>query len=88
MSEVYRMFANDWKDCLDFSDEAAVELYNYESYGGSLSPKNGFGVGKKWLNVTVKYWRQDIQEGLLFKQELYSDPMLPHWFLDSVLSGV
>ncbi len=28
MSELYRVFATDWKDCLDFSDAALLELYN------------------------------------------------------------
>jgi hypothetical protein len=84
MSEVYRMFANDWKDCLDFSDEALLELYNYESYGGKISPSNGFAVGKKWLNLNVSMWKEDIEKGLLFKRELYDDPKFPHWWLDGV----
>lgn len=78
------MFASDWKDCLDFSDEALVELYNYESYGGQISPKNGFAVGKKWLNLNVSMWKEDIAQGYLFKHELYEDPKFPHWWLDGV----
>lgn len=85
MSEVYEVFANDWKDCCDFSDEALIELYNYESYGGRVSPRNGYHVGKKWLNVTVAMWKEDIRDGNLFKKELYDDPKFPHWWLDSVL---
>ena len=84
MSEVYKMFANDWKDCLDFSDESLVELYNYESYGGTISPKNGFAVGKKWLNLNVSMWKKDITQGFLLKRELYEDPKFPHWWLDGV----
>jgi hypothetical protein len=84
MSEVYKMFANDWIDCLDFSDEALLELYNYESYGGNISPNNGFAVGKKWLNLNVSMWKEDIAKGLLFKKELYEDPKFPHWWLDGV----
>jgi hypothetical protein len=74
---------------LDFSDEALIELYNYESYGGS-TPKsnNGFYHGKKWLNVNVAMWKEDIEAGVLIKYELYLDEKFPHWWLDSVLSGI
>ena len=86
MSELYRVFANDWKDCLDFSDVALLELYNYESYGGVRpASNNGFYHGKKWLNVNVAMWKEDISRGMLCRRELYEDPKLPHWWLDSVL---
>lgn len=84
MAELYRHFGRDWKDCLDFSDESLIELYNQESYGGRVDPKNGFYHGKKWLNVTVKMWLEDIEKGYLFKQELYEDENYPHWWLDSI----
>jgi hypothetical protein len=84
MSELYRMFASEWQHVLDFSDDALVELYNYESYGGSISQKNGFHHGKKWLNLAVSMWKEDIALGLLFKHELYDDPKFPHWWLDSI----
>jgi len=86
MSELYKMFSKDWEPCLDFSDEALIELYNYESYGGKL-PKNnnGFMHGKKMLNLNVTSWKEDIEAGLLFKFELYEDPNFPHWWLDRVL---
>ena len=86
MSEVYKMFGHpeDFK-CLDFSDEALIELYNYESYGGKpCSSKNGFMHGKKMLNLNVEMWREDIKAGNLFKFELYEDSMFPHWWLDSI----
>ena len=73
---------------LDFSEEAEVSLFNHESYGTSLSPNNGFAVGKRYLNLNVTMWREDIRRGWLFKHELYEDPELPHWWLDSVLGGV
>lgn len=84
MAEVYKLFARDWKDCLDFSDEMMVELYNQESYGGFVSSKNGYAVGKKWLNVMVTMWKEDIQQGYLFLWELYEDTAFPHWWLDMV----
>lgn len=56
-----------------------------ESYGTEIqNDLNGFYVGKKWLNVTVSAWLEDVERGLLFKQELYQDPNLPHWFLDKI----
>jgi len=65
-----------------------IELFNNESYGTPLSSKNGFALGKKWLNVHVKMWREDIQTGILFKKELYEDPKFPHWWLDSIFKNM
>lgn len=84
MSEVYRIFAKEWEHCLDFSDEMLIELFNGESYGTYVSPKNGFAHGKKWLSLNVSMWKEDIASGLLFKYELYDDGTFPHWWLDSV----
>jgi hypothetical protein len=68
----------------DFSDQALIELFNHESYGTPLSPNNGYALGKKWLNVHVAMWKEDIRDGFLFKKELYDDPKFPHWWLDSI----
>ena len=84
MSEVYRIFSNDWKHLLDYSDEALLELYISESFGDKTSNLNGFAVGKKYLSVHVEMWREDISKGLLFKKELYEDEKFPHWWLDSI----
>lgn len=84
MSEVYRIFSRHWEHVLDFSDEALIELYNGESFGTPVSGNNGYGVGKMYLNVHVKMWKEDIALGLLFKRELYEDGLFPHWWLDSV----
>lgn len=88
MSELYRYFSKDWEHVLDYSDQALLDLYNQESYGGHVDSKNGFAVGKKWLNVYVSAWKESIREGTLFIHELYEDPGLPHWWLDNVLKGV
>lgn len=85
MSELYRRFSKDWQHILDYSDQSLLELFLSESYGTEIHNElNGFYVGKKWLNVTTSMWLQDIEQGLLFKQELYQDPNLPHWFLDKI----
>lgn len=86
MSELYRLFASNMGE-LDFSDEALLSMYNYESYGTALSPKNGFAVGKQYLNLQVTMWREDLRRGWLFKHELYEDERFPHWWLDSALDG-
>lgn len=90
MSELYRLFADDWKHVLDFSDDALLSLYNHESYGTSLSDRNGFAVGKKYLNLQVTAWIECLREGTLAKFELYQDPLFSnhHWWLDSVLKNV
>jgi hypothetical protein len=70
---------------LDFSDDMLWELYQYESNGvGKVSPQNGYGQGKKWMDVAVAQWREDLWR-TLFPWELYEDPNLPDWWLDKVL---
>lgn len=89
MVPIYRIFVRDFESCLDFSEDMLHEHYEHESRGmGVCSPKNGFYHGKKWMNVTVSAWREDIKLGLLFKCELYNDHVFPHWWLDKVLSGL
>ena len=85
MSEVYKHFSKDWKHCLDYSEESMLELYYSESYGDECSYDNGFYIGKKYLNLTVAMWKEDISKGYLFKNELYEDYNLPDWWLDKVL---
>ncbi len=88
MCDLYFLFSQDWKDVLDYSDQSKIELFNYESYGIPITnPKNGFLVGKKWLNVQVAMWKEDIPKGLFFKHELYNDPKYPHWWLDSIFKN-
>jgi hypothetical protein len=91
---IYRYFASD-RDNLDFSDKAALDAYNWETNGVgnfkiglfSNSIANGFVVGKHWMDVTIKMWREDIKSGLLTKLELYIEPDFKeyHWWLDKVL---
>jgi hypothetical protein len=90
MSEVYRKFVKDWEDCLDLSDAALIEMYNAESFGGEVASNNGFYHGKKWLNVQVASWKDDLislnnirdNRKTLFINELYEE--YPHWWLDSI----
>jgi len=88
MAEIYRIFAKDWEHVLDFSDDALLQLYNHESYGGRIDSNNGYAHGKKYLNLHVTMWKEDIAKGLLFKHELYEDNVFPHWWLDNILKDV
>jgi hypothetical protein len=85
MSELYRHFGSS-QGTMDFSDQSLLELYNHESYGTDLTDpgRNGFSVGKRYLNLQVTMWKEDIYKGMLFKSELYEDENYPHWWLDSI----
>lgn len=61
-----------------------VELFNHESFGTDISSNNGYALGKKWMDVQITMWKEDIQKGLLFTSELYDDPLFPHWWLDRI----
>ena len=87
MVPVYRIFVRDFESCLDFSEDMLYEHYEHESRGqGVCSPKNGFYHGKKWMDVSVASWREDIRLGTLLIFELYRDDTFPHWWLDKVFS--
>lgn len=88
MVPIYRHFARHWESCLDFSDDALYEMYLHESRGqGTISPTNGYHHGKKWMDVAVAQWREDLGR-TLFRFELYEDENLPRWWLDKVLGHV
>lgn len=87
MFEIYRIFCRDWEHVLDLSDDALLELYNHESYGTPICQNNGFAHGKKWLNLHVNMWKEDIRDGILWKHELY-DGTFPEWWLDNVLRDI
>ena len=84
MSELYKLFGQQWSG-LDFSDEALIEMYNSESYGTHVDKnKNGYYIGKQWLNVQISMWLEDRSDGHLVLRELYEDEKYPHWFLDKI----
>lgn len=91
IAEVYKHFAKGATRTgfvCDFSENAAREMYIFESQGrGRIKPDNGFAIGKKWLDVTVAMWREDLKANppMLYAAELYSDPNLPDWWLDNVV---
>jgi hypothetical protein len=86
MADIYRRFAKDWPN-VDFSEEAANAMFAYESRGIPLpqnTKTNGFVLGKKWMDVTIEMWLEDIKNELLFAHELLDDGY-PEWFLYKVL---
>ncbi len=66
-------------------------MYLFETQGkGDLSfglfsgkKPNGFAVGKRWMNVSIAMWQEDIRLGRLWIWELERD--YPLWFLDKFL---
>lgn len=95
MAEIYRHFAKTAEKTgfvCDFSDEAALQMFIAETYGGGraeIKPNNGFAIGKKWMDVTVAEWLESLngfgRDRVLNAYELYADPTYPHWWLDKVI---
>jgi hypothetical protein len=82
MIPIFRVFSRDWDTCLDYSDDMLYEMYDHESRGvGRISPLNGFYQGKKFMNVTVAQWHEDMFS-TIFPWDLYEDEKFPHWWLD------
>lgn len=68
MAGIYKIFSQAWEQSLCFSSENLEAMYRYESFGEPMSDPqlNGFYQGKKWLDVQVAMWKQDILDGFLF----------------------
>ena len=89
MCELYKIFSKDWEDICDYSEDCMRELNVYESTGkGGCRWNNGYYIGKKYMNVTMGMWKEDIELGLLFKQELYEGDKYPRWWLDGILRNM
>jgi len=85
---IYKLFA---ESDMDFSDEAAQDMFTYESIGeGDLSPQifstsnNGYAYGKYRMDWHITEWNRDIYRGDLFKEELYAS-RFPNAWIDSVI---
>lgn len=81
MAKIYQRFAGDYKDA-DFSQSAVLDMYLHESIGSPLKDpiNNGYAIGKKWMDVTVASWKEDISQLGLLVSELQRDGY-PDWFL-------
>lgn len=85
MAEIYRRFAKDYPQA-DLSDEAAMAMYRHETFGDPMPETgklNGFELGKKWMDVTVAAWKEEIPQMGLLVSELQADGY-PDWFLERV----
>ena len=84
MAEMYRRFASEYP-AADFSDQAALAMYLHESTGTPLpdAKTNGYALGKKWMDVTVAAWKEEIPQLGLLVTELQADGF-PDWFLARV----
>ena len=84
MAEIYKRFACEYPTA-DFSEAAALAMYLHESTGAPLpdARTNGFALGKKWMDVTVAAWKEDIPQCGLLVSELQAEGW-PDWFLGRV----
>lgn len=80
---MYLRFAVDYPQA-DRSDTAAMAMFLHESQGKLLPEDtlNAFALGKKWMDVTVAGWKEEIATGGLFVFELLDE--YPEWFLARV----
>lgn len=72
----------------DFSIEALIACHEYESNGGQEPKNNGYLIGKKWLDLSIETWRQDIMKGDSCKAEFitpitrwYVEPAMKDWIV-------
>ena len=96
MEPLYRLFAG-VNERNSFTEEDQLEQFLYESQGighktglFSTGRINGYAVGKHNMDVTIKMWNHDMNDGfppLLWSYELYQDEEFKdyHWWLDKVL---
>ena len=89
-SLLYKRAARDYNN-LDFSNEAAMEMFKFESTGnGDISIEgfntidkkcNGYAVGKKWLDVNISNWKEAIKDGWLRIDDLVTDGWPKDWLI-------
>lgn len=99
---IYKLFTDVNHPNLDFSEQAKEEMYQAETFGKGccnvdqlyldylLTGKkiNGYAVGKRNMDITIKMWMEDLKRwGTLFLIQLYEDPEFPHWWLDKIFKN-
>ena len=94
MAEIYEMFIPEHLECTT-TDNDKQAMYRFETFGeGNLEanlfqlepPFNGYLIGKRFMDITVAMWREDIPQGILYKYEL--EEHYPKWWLDRVIGDV
>jgi hypothetical protein len=86
MVEVYNIFSRGFSG-LDYSEDMLYEQYESECSGTKTSPRNGYTCGKRYMDATIKMWKEDFKLGTLTRFELYRDPTFPHWWLDKIFNN-
>ena len=89
-AEIYKLFAEGEYNNLDFSDKSLEESYKFETYGkGNLKStvfckeNNGFSVGKKLMDITIGFWKEDFWNGTWYLDgDLFKK--FPAWFVGKV----
>jgi hypothetical protein len=97
-AKVYVFFAKAYDfECADFSDEAALKMYQAESLGGSYKFSyhekfngnfNGYALGKHFMDLQLKMWKEDIIDGILLKRELIFDDSDIQEFVDKFVETI
>lgn len=84
---IYEYLARQVCPSLDFSEWAAMQAFLHESCGTKVEDpnRNGFVVGKMWVNVQEDAWREGIREGLFSRQELLEDQDIPTGWAETAL---
>ncbi len=85
---LYVHFSQPWSHLCDYSTQAEEDMFLYESRGIPIPQRerrNGFQLGKQWMDINVAMWKEGIAEGTSLRREFYEDPNYPHWWLDKVL---
>lgn len=74
----YKAMTEGWPNAkLDFSENAALAMHDWESLGAELPPENnGYRIGKEKLDLQVTMWRDEMAAGRLFVFELREDSSL------------
>ena len=70
----------------DYSADALMECFLHESEGKPVSANNGYAIGKKWKDVTIAQWREDIAKGDFCKAEFVTP--LTRWYAEPALSSI
>lgn len=82
-ASVYRRAAGR-NEPYDFSLAALIACYNYESTGGDMPINNGYIIGKRWLDLSIETWREDIMAGLFCKADFISP--ITKWYAERAMS--
>lgn len=85
LASVYRRFAGR-KSGFDFSLQALIDCFEFESNGIKAQKNNGYIFGKWAKDISLSTWREDIEAGLFCKAEFYTP--CNKWWVEPALETV